>query len=89
MSTSQINKEGETSRFTLSTSNTFDVLESCDVGELGNGELNQDLLCQTKRLKSRGSPSPSDPINGETTKEENRRKLKAKHHYLKSAREKF
>ncbi|CAL5407229.1 unnamed protein product [Camellia sinensis] len=67
-STTVINNEGETQRFTPSTSNTFDVLESCDMGELGNGELNQELLCQTKSLKSRGSPSPSDLINGETTK---------------------
>ena len=59
------------------------------MGELGNGELNQELLCPTKSLKSRGSPSPSDPINEETTKEDNRRKLKAKLHYLMSARGKF
>ncbi|CAL5375354.1 unnamed protein product [Camellia sinensis] len=58
-STTVINKEGETQHFTPSTSNTFDVLESCDMGELGNGELNQELLCQTKSLKSRGSPSPN------------------------------
>ncbi|CAL5373089.1 unnamed protein product [Camellia sinensis] len=58
-STTVINKEGETQRFTPSTSNTFDVLESCDMGELGNGELNQELLCQTKSLKSRGSSSPN------------------------------
>ncbi|CAL5343226.1 unnamed protein product [Camellia sinensis] len=88
-STTVINKEGETQRFTPSTSNSFDVLESRDMGELRNGELNQELLCQTKSLQSRGGPSPSDPINEETTKEDNRRKLKAKLHYLKSAREKF
>ncbi|CAL5361063.1 unnamed protein product [Camellia sinensis] len=88
-STTVINKEVETQCFTPSTSNAFDVLESCDMGELGNGELNQELLCQTKSLQSRGGPSPSDPINKETTKEDNRRKLKAKLHYLKSARRKF
>ncbi|CAL5441871.1 unnamed protein product [Camellia sinensis] len=88
-STIVINKEGEMQCFTPSTSNTFDVLESSDMEELGNGELNQELLCQTKSLKSRESPSPSDPINGETLKEDNRRKLKAKLHYLKSARGKF
>ncbi|KAL7189341.1 hypothetical protein ACSBR1_039059 [Camellia fascicularis] len=43
-STTVINKEGEMQRFTPSTSNAFDVLESCDMGELGNGELNQELL---------------------------------------------
>ncbi|CAL5400679.1 unnamed protein product [Camellia sinensis] len=84
-----INKEGEMQCFTPSISNAFDVLESCDMGELGNGELNQELLCQTKSLQSRGAPSPSDPINEETTKEDNRRILKAKLHYLKSARGKF
>ena len=84
-----INKEEETQCFTPSTSNAFDVLESCDIGDLGNGELNQEFLRQTKSLKSRGSLSPSDPINGETTKEDNRRKLKAKLHYLKSVRGKF
>ncbi|CAL5401263.1 unnamed protein product [Camellia sinensis] len=82
-STTVINKKAETQCFTPSTSNAFDVLESCDMGELGNGELNQELLCQTKSLQSRGGPSPSDPINEETTKEDNRRKLKAKLHYLK------
>ena len=59
------------------------------MGELGNGELYLELLCQIKSLQSRGGPSPSDPINEETTKEDNRRKLKAKLHYLKSARGKF
>ncbi|CAL5339681.1 unnamed protein product [Camellia sinensis] len=85
----ETNIQGEMQCFTPSISNAFDVLESCDMGELGNGELNQELLCQTKSLQSRGAPSPSDPINEETTKEDNRRILKAKLHYLKSARGKF
>ncbi|CAL5415645.1 unnamed protein product [Camellia sinensis] len=57
-STTVINKEGDTQCFTPSISNAFDVLESCDMGELGNGEVNQELLCQTKSLKSRRSLSP-------------------------------
>ena len=70
-STTVINKEAETQCFTPSTSNAFDVLEACDMGELGNGELNQEWWGQTMSLKSRGCPAPSDPINGETTKEDN------------------
>ncbi|XP_028077170.1 uncharacterized protein LOC114279146 [Camellia sinensis] len=84
-STTVINKERATQSSTPSTSNAFDVRESCDMRELGNGELSQELLCQMKSLKNRGSPSPSDPSNGETTKEDNGTKLKAKLHNLKSA----
>ncbi|XP_028110832.1 uncharacterized protein LOC114309315 [Camellia sinensis] len=65
-----------------STSNAFDVLESYDMDELGNGDSSQEL-------RNRGSPSPSDPNYGETSKEDNRRKLKAKLHDLKNARRKF
>ncbi|GMP53497.1 hypothetical protein CsSME_00018944 [Camellia sinensis var. sinensis] len=70
-----INKERQTQSSALATSNDFDVLESCDMGELGNGELSQELVCQMKSLKNGESSSPSDPSNGETTKEDNRRKL--------------
>ncbi|KAF5949656.1 hypothetical protein HYC85_011649 [Camellia sinensis] len=46
--------------------------------QFGKGEcLDGDTTAiSAKSLKSRGSPSPSDPINGETTKEDSRRKLK-------------
>ncbi|CAL5443148.1 unnamed protein product [Camellia sinensis] len=43
----------------------------------------------SQELRNRGSPSPSDPSYGETSKEDNRRKLKAKFHDLKNARRKF
>ncbi|CAL5413034.1 unnamed protein product [Camellia sinensis] len=81
-STPLINKERETQSSIPSTSNAFDVLESCDMDELGNGDSSQEL-------RNRGSPSPSDPSYGETSKEDNRRKLKAKLHDLKNARRKF
>ncbi|CAL5322985.1 unnamed protein product [Camellia sinensis] len=67
-STPLINKERETQSSIPSTSNAFDVLESCDMDELGNGDSSQEL-------RNRGSPSPSDPSYGETSKEDNRRKL--------------
>ncbi|CAL5388912.1 unnamed protein product [Camellia sinensis] len=79
-STPLINKERETQSSIPSTSNAFDVLG--DMGELGNGDSSQEL-------RNRGSPSPSDPSYGETSKEDNRRKLKAKLHDLKNARRKF
>ncbi|CAL5408781.1 unnamed protein product [Camellia sinensis] len=81
-STPLINKERETQSSIPSTSNAFDVLESCDMDELENGDSSQEL-------RNRGSPSPSDPSYGETSKEDNRRKLKAKLHDLKNARRKF
>ncbi|XP_028125786.1 uncharacterized protein LOC114322640 [Camellia sinensis] len=81
-STPLINKERETQSSIPSTSNAFDVLESCDMNELGNGDSSQEL-------RNRGSPSPSDSSYGETSKEDNRRKLKAKLHDLKNARRKF
>ncbi|CAL5438294.1 unnamed protein product [Camellia sinensis] len=81
-STPLINKERETQSSIPSTSNAFDVLESCDMDELGNGDSSQEL-------RNRRSPSPSDPSYGETSKEDNRRKLKAKLHDLKNARRKF
>ncbi|CAL5409866.1 unnamed protein product [Camellia sinensis] len=81
-STPLINKERETQSSIPSTSNAFDVLESCDMDELGNGDSSQEL-------RNRGSPSASDPSYGETSKEDNRRKLKAKLHDLKNARRKF
>ncbi|GMQ06450.1 hypothetical protein CsSME_00051035 [Camellia sinensis var. sinensis] len=81
-STPLINKERETQSSIPSTSNAFDVLESCDMDELGNGDSSQEL-------RNRESPSPSDPSYGETSKEDNRRKLKAKLHDLKNARRKF
>ncbi|CAL5332213.1 unnamed protein product [Camellia sinensis] len=81
-STPLINKERETQSSIPSISNAFDVLESCDMDELGNGDSSQEL-------RNRGSPSPSDPSYGETSKEDNRRKLKAKLHDLKNARRKF
>ncbi|CAL5376465.1 unnamed protein product [Camellia sinensis] len=81
-STPLINKERETQSSIPSTSNAFDVLESCDMDELGNGDSSQEL-------RNRGSPSPSDPSYGETSKEDNKRKFKVKLHDLKNARRKF
>ncbi|CAL5358386.1 unnamed protein product [Camellia sinensis] len=53
-STPLINKVRETQSSIPSTSNAFDVLESCDMDELGNEDSSQEL-------RNRGSPSPNDP----------------------------